>query len=95
VPCYVNLIIPSEADLKRHTHAKLLADVHFFEEVNPGVFRLTNQGHDYLAAIRDENIWTRTKSAASAAGGVGLGIMRDIAIAYLKEELRSRTGLSI
>jgi len=91
----VMTISPSEEELKRHMHANWLCDAGFFQEVNKGVFRITNQGHDYLAAIRDEGVWKKTKEAASSAGGVGLGIMKDIAVAYVKQELSSRLGLSL
>ncbi len=88
-------INPSESDLKRHMHAVWLSDAGFFQEVNKGVFRITNQGHDYLAAIRDDGVWKKTKEAASTAGGVGLGIMKDIAVAYVKQELSTRLGLPL
>ena len=91
----VLVMSPSEADLKRHMHAVWLSDAGFFQEVNKGVFRITNQGHDDLAAIRDDGIWKKTKAAASSAGGVGLGVMRDIAVAYVKQELSARLGLQI
>lgn len=86
---------PSEADLKRHMHAVWLSDAGFFQQVNDGVFRITNQGHDYLAAIRDDSVWKKTKEAASTAGGVGLGVMKDIAVAYVKQELSNRLGLPL
>lgn len=86
---------PSESDLKRHMHAVWLSDAGFFQKVNNGVFRITNQGHDYLAAIRDDGVWKKTKEAASSAGGVGLGIMKDIAVAYVRQELSTRLGLSL
>lgn len=86
---------PSEADLKRHMHAVWLSDAGFFQQVNDGVFRITNQGHDYLAAIRDDGVWKKTKEAASTAGGVGLGVMKDIAVAYVKQELSTRLGLPL
>ncbi len=56
---------PSAEDLKRHMHAKWLSDAGLLLEENDGVFRITNQGHDYLAAIRDDGIWKKTKAAAS------------------------------
>lgn len=86
---------PSEADLKRHMHAIWLSDAGFFQEVNKGVFRITNQGHDYLAAIRDDGVWQKTKAAASTAGGVGLGVMKDIAVAYVRQELSDRLGIAL
>lgn len=89
------VLSPSTEDLKRHMHAKWLSDAGLLLEENDGVFRITNQGHDYLAAIRDDGIWKKTKAAASSAGGVGLGVMRDIAVAYVKQELSARLGLQI
>lgn len=86
---------PSEADLKRHMHAVWLSDAGYFQQINDGVFRITNQGCDYLAAIRDDGIWSKTKNAASDAGGVGLGVMKDIAVAYVRQELSTRLGLPL
>ncbi|RJL03325.1 DUF2513 domain-containing protein [Paracoccus aestuarii] len=80
---------------RRHEHALLLCDAGFFQEISKDVFRITNQGHDYLAAIRDDGVWQKTKEAASTAGGVGLGVMKDIAVAYVKEELSARLGLPL
>ena len=91
----VMTLSPLDAELKRHMHATWLCDAGFFQEVNKGVFRITNQGHDYLAAIRDDGIWKKTKDAAATAGGVGLGIMKDIAVGYVKQELSTRLGIAL
>lgn len=91
----VRIVSPSAEDLKRYMHAKWLSDAGLFVEESDGVFRITNQGHDYLAAIRDDGIWRKAKAAASSAGGVSLGVMKDIAIAYVKQELSVRLGLQI
>lgn len=88
-------LAPSEADLKRNMHATWLSDAGFFQEEREGLFRITNQGHDYLAAIRDDGVWQKTKAAASTAGGVGLGVLKDIAVAYVKQELSNRQGLTL
>lgn len=82
-------------ELRRHEHAKLLCDAGFFQEVRKDVFRITNQGHDYLAAIRDDGIWKKTKEAVSTTGNVSLGIMRDIAVSYVKQELTTRLGIAL
>ncbi len=84
-----------DEDEKGYAHAVLLCDAGFFQEVQSGVFRITNQGHDYLAAIRDGGVWKKTKEAASSAGGVGLGMMKDIATAYVRQELSARLGLPL
>ena len=60
-----------------------------------GRFRITNQGHDHLAAIRDEGVWKKAKGAASGLGGVTLGVMKDLAIGYLKQESSQRLGITL
>ncbi|TQM92382.1 DUF2513 domain-containing protein [Roseinatronobacter monicus] len=78
---------PSEEELKRYMHGKWLSDAGLFLEVNDGVFRITNQGHDYLAAIRSDTVWDKTKDSAQKAGGVTLGLMKEIAVGYARQEL--------
>ena len=58
--------------------------------VGEGTYRLTNQGHDYIEAIKSDTVWQKTKDGASQVGGATLGMMKDIAISYLgKKPLRS------
>ena len=45
--------------------------------------------------MSDDGVWQKTKTAASTAGGVGLGVMKDIAIAYVKQELSARLELPL
>lgn len=42
--------------------------------------------------MSDDGVWQKTKAAASTAGGFGLGVMKDIAIAYVKQEISTRLG---
>lgn len=56
---------------------------------------MTNQGHDYLAAVRSDTIWNKTKGAANQLGGATLGVMKDIAVAYVKQEAKEKLGLSL
>ncbi len=86
---------PSDDELKRYMHAEWLSDAGFFQEIRSGVFRITNQGQDYLASIRDEGIWQDTKATASGMGGVALGVMKDIAISIVKQKLAEQFGLNI
>lgn len=67
-------------------HLKLLADAGFLEETGArgGTFRITNAGHDFLAAIRDEGSWGKVKAASRALGGVGLGMLKEIGLGYLR-----------
>lgn len=89
------VINPCDEDLKKHVHSTLLCDAGLFAEESEGVFRITNQGHDYLAAIRNDTVWKKTKAGALAVGGVTLGMMKDIALAYVKQEIIEKTGLHL
>ena len=72
---------------KRYFHANLLKDAGFFAEVGKGTFRLTNQGCDYLDVIRNDTVWQKTKDVAKKTGGTTLGIMKDIALSYVKQKI--------
>lgn len=76
-----------QEELKRYMHAQWLSDAGLLLEVDDCVFRITNQGHDYVAVIRSNTVWNKTKVAASAVGGVTLSMMKDIAIGIAKQEL--------
>ena len=76
-------------------HVLLLSDEGFVAGVGKGTFRLTAQGHDYLNAIRSETVWNKTKEGAEKVGGVTLGIMKDIAVAYLKQEASQKLGINL
>ena len=78
-------------------HLLLMKDAGLIEgaHVNHGVFRITNSGHDYLDAIRDESIWNKAKDGAAKVGGMTLGMIKDLAIAYLKQEAAEKLGIQI
>lgn len=98
--CIVALLTlsPSPEDKKRYVHAQWLTDAGLFAPAGKGTFRITNQGHDYLASIRDDGIWAQTKAAAGkiggGAGGVALGVMKEIATGYVRQEL-TRLGVPL
>ena len=85
-----------EEDIKRLYHAELLSDSGFLARISQYGFRLTNQGHDYIAAIRDEGVWAQTKRTVSETGGSAtLDIIKQIAIAFLKKKISDQTGIDI
>ena len=55
---------------------------------------MTNQGHDYLEAIRSDTVWNKTKQGAAEVGGMTLGMMKDLAIAYFKQEVAGKLGIN-
>lgn len=43
------------------------------------IFDLTPKGHLFLADIRSETVWNKTKSIASKIGSISLDVLKDIA----------------
>lgn len=82
------LLSPSPEENRRAYHLHLLVDAGLFAQVGKGIFRLTNAGHDWLDAVRDDTIWNRTKNAADRVGGVGLQLLSSIATGFVKQQLR-------
>jgi DNA-binding transcriptional ArsR family regulator len=50
--------------------------------------RITNAGHDFIAAIRDDNHWSQTKKIAESVGAKTVGILFDVAIELAKQRLK-------
>ena len=84
-----------DKERKEEYHVKLACDAGLMVEEAESVYRLTSQGHDYIAAIRSDTIWRKTKDGAAKVGGVSLSVMKDIAVAYVKQEIGERLGISI
>jgi len=81
---------------KRGHHIELLCDAGFMVQVSDSGYRLTNQGHDYLQAIRDEGIWAEAKRAVAATGGSAtLEMVKNIALGFLKKKISDHTGLAL
>jgi Hypothetical protein (DUF2513) len=49
--------------------------------------RLSPEGHDFLDSVRDQTVWSKTKAGASAVGGWTLDIVKELAKAYIKQQL--------
>jgi len=59
-------------------------------EVEPITFmikRITNEGHDFLDSLRDDEIWNKVKEATINAGGFTLSFMVELGKEYVKERL--------
>jgi Hypothetical protein (DUF2513) len=73
--------------------AKLVDVADWMASGEPLIRGLTWEGHEFLDSIRDPKIWHKTKDAIGKVGGFSLKLLKDIATAYLKEEIKRRTGL--
>ena len=58
-------------------------------------FSISNEGYDYLEAIRDNAVWAKTKDAANKAGGFTLDLIGEIARGLIKTQLKKHTGIEL
>lgn len=86
---------PSKEDLKRNYHIELLCDAGLMTFRAGSTYRLTNDGHDYIEAIKSNTVWKKTKDGAAQVGGATLGMMKDMAIAYLRQEAAEKLGIAL
>ncbi|MDP2738979.1 MAG: DUF2513 domain-containing protein [Pseudorhodobacter sp.] len=85
-----------EDEWKERYHALLLMDQGLLATVGKGTMRLTSQGHDFLEAVRDEGIWSRTKDAVRDTGGSAtLEIVKALATGFLKKKISQYTGIEL
>ena len=86
----------SKEDTKRHYHIQLLSDAGFLIQTGNGTYRMTNQGHDFLASIRDEGIWAQTKEVVAETGGhVALELVKSVSYGFLKKKIEKHAGIEL
>jgi hypothetical protein len=80
----------SEADLVR------AVDVSAYSEKFAMLpIRLTMADHEYLDAIRDDEVWHRTKEGAHAFGSFGSEALGALAQGFVREKIRQHTGIEV
>lgn len=57
--------------------------------------RLTWAGHDFVDAVRDDDIWRKTRQGASAAGGFSVDLLKDLAKGFIRKKISEHTGIEI
>jgi DNA-binding transcriptional ArsR family regulator len=57
--------------------------------------RLTWEGHDFLDAVRDPDIWRKTKRGAEAAGSFTFDLVKDLAKGFVKTKIEEHTGVKL
>ncbi len=57
--------------------------------------RLTWQGHEFLDAVRDPEIWRKTKGGAAEAKGFTFDLLRDLAKGLIKKQIEEYTGVEL
>jgi len=58
-------------------------------------FDLTWKGHEFIATVRDEEIWGQTKRAASQLGASSIDILSGLAKAYINSKAKAVLGSPI
>ncbi|MER2510405.1 MAG: DUF2513 domain-containing protein [Amaricoccus sp.] len=57
--------------------------------------RLTMAGHEYLDAVRDDEVWRRTKDGARAVGSFSLEVLGALARGMIRDKLRQYLGIEL
>lgn len=57
--------------------------------------RLTWRGHDFADAVRDPEIWARTKKGAEAVQSWGMETLLDLAKGFIKTKVKQHTGVEV
>lgn len=55
--------------------------------------RLTWQGHEFLDAVRDPEIWRKTKGGVEEAKGFTFDLLKDLARGLIKKQIEEYTGV--
>lgn len=56
---------------------------------------LTWAGHDYVDAVRDAEVWRKTKQGVEAAGGFTVDILKELATGLIKTQIKRHTGVDL
>lgn len=58
------------------------------------VERLTWEGHEFLDTVRDNQVWQKTKGYLQNVGGVGIDVLKEVAKAVVKDQIKQYTGIT-
>ncbi|OAN71117.1 hypothetical protein A8B82_21225 [Sulfitobacter sp. EhC04] len=74
---------------RRQYHILLLVDAGLMTSINGNgsPYRLTSQGHDFLAITRQSEAWEAAKSATRHMGGASIQMLYRVAEGYAREKL--------
>ncbi|MEX3316480.1 DUF2513 domain-containing protein [Sulfitobacter sp. PS-8MA] len=61
----------------------------------PNFVEITYKGHDYLDAIRSDTVWDKTTAGVAKVGGMSLDMIKELAIAYMKQEAAEKLGIKL
>ena len=60
------------------------------------MFEITWVGYDYIEAVRNENIWRKTKAAVAESGAsLTIELVKGVAASFAKTQLKKHTGIEL
>lgn len=85
---------------RRYYHVLLLVDAGLMDncvegrEMDPGIFRMTNAGHEFINLTRENEVWEQAKTVASRFGGHNIQMLCRIA-ADIARQKTTKMGISM
>lgn len=83
-------------------HYKLIVDKGWIDTggfpVRFGYFyfrALTDEGHDFVDSVRDEEVWAMTRDGAKKAGVFTLDLLGQLAKGFAKKQIEKHTGIEL
>jgi hypothetical protein len=81
-------------------HARLLSEARLIDAKVTGMgdiifSSITWAGHDYMDAVRDDEIWKSTKDTLTETGGFTLDLAKALAKGLVKKQVERMTGVEI
>ncbi|WP_375175522.1 DUF2513 domain-containing protein [Pseudooceanicola sp.] len=87
---YSELGLSHESDyMKRHFHIQLLVDGGLMAPIERGgsSYRITNQGHDFIAMTREDERWAAVKAAGRSVRGASVQMLYRLAEGMVRQKL--------
>jgi hypothetical protein len=82
----------SDQERREYGHLLLLDDAGYVKVSRHDYVRITNRGHDFIEAIRNDTTWNKSKEIAEKAGVKTVNILFEIAVSIGKQKLKEMTG---
>lgn len=102
---WINIEIESHTKQEISYHLEMLDEVGLVDALDASTMgpdgyewkakRLTYRGHEFLDAIREQEVWRETKEAAQQGGTEALEFIWEIAKAVIKKKLKEHADLDI
>lgn len=62
----------------------MLRSAGFLDMSQPGVYRISWSGHEFLDSVRDPEIWQKTKDGANKVGSWSMKLLGELAVGFAR-----------